>query len=204
MSGTDDLRIVVFEPNPDVQTAKLDGKVLQFPNNFRPAKRYLYFAFVASLLRRQRHEVPGWWRNRFDSILQEVWATPGECLRRSTVLTLAHRIGHMLPEEASAFVGVKYRLAGATTNDHPDPTFEDKRDQLVSDSLQLSPGIVCRDNDRDNADADLADSGEEDPFMELTNKFARSGAGSDREVEDEDDGRDDDGEDDDEVEDEDE
>ena len=40
--------------------------------------------------------------------------------------------------------------------------------------------------------------------MELMNKFARLGAGSDSEVADEDDGRDDDGEDDDDVEDEDE
>ncbi len=140
--GTNDLKIVAFDRDPDDEMKPLHGKVLRFQNDFRPAKRYLYFAFVSSVLRRQRHEAPGWWRDRFDFGLQEDWA-----IRHSTLLTLAHRIGHMLPEEALALVGVKDRLAGAT-HDHPDPNFEDTRNRLVSDSVQLVPGIARREIQR--------------------------------------------------------
>ncbi len=52
--------------------AKIDGKVLILRNGFRPAKRYLYFAFASTLLRRQRHNVEGWWHEFADYATKEI------------------------------------------------------------------------------------------------------------------------------------
>lgn len=84
----------------------LDGRLLTFPPNveFRPGKRYLYFNFCVNVLRRQRHEVQGWWRDRIDYRGQRIWATPGYYLRKSTLTTLAHRIGHVDPSETPLLV----------------------------------------------------------------------------------------------------
>ncbi|KAL7918439.1 hypothetical protein ACQKWADRAFT_323783 [Trichoderma austrokoningii] len=72
---------------------ELHGRSLQFLNDFRP---------------RQRHDVPGWWRDYHISGSTEnkmVWATPGSYLRTSTLRKLAHQIGHLTEEEAAAFAG---------------------------------------------------------------------------------------------------
>ena len=50
--------------NQSPQGKALHGRKLTFRNDHRPALRYLYFAFAINILRRQRHEVPGWWRDR--------------------------------------------------------------------------------------------------------------------------------------------
>lgn len=82
---------------------ELHGRSLQFQNDFRPAARYLYFAFCMSLLRRQRHDVPGWWRDYLIYGVGKVWATPGSYLRSSTLRKIAHQVGHLTEEEASIF-----------------------------------------------------------------------------------------------------
>ncbi|EHK42591.1 hypothetical protein TRIATDRAFT_86533 [Trichoderma atroviride IMI 206040] len=82
---------------------ELHGRSLQFRNNFRPSSRYLYFAFCMSILRRQRHEVPGWWRDRLVDGLGKVWATPGTYLRTLTLRSIAHQVGHLTKEEAAVF-----------------------------------------------------------------------------------------------------
>lgn len=131
VAGTNDFKIVTFDTE-DKRAMAFDGKTLQFPNNFRPAKRYLYFAYVCSLLRRQRHEVPRWWKGRHKHGLQEMWATPGDYLRRSTLSALARRIGHLPPNEAAALF---FNEKG------PLETGNDERDELVSASAQLSPYV---------------------------------------------------------------
>ncbi|KAK1252230.1 hypothetical protein MKX08_003417 [Trichoderma sp. CBMAI-0020] len=82
---------------------ELHGRSLQFRNDFRPSSRYLYFAYCMSLLRRQRHEVPGWWRDFHADGVGKVWATPGTYLRTSTLRRLAHQVGHMTEEEVAEF-----------------------------------------------------------------------------------------------------
>ena len=58
----------------------LHGRTLEFQNDFRPSMRSLYVSFRISILRRQRHEVPGWWKDRVSLAPQKVWASPGEYL----------------------------------------------------------------------------------------------------------------------------
>lgn len=83
---------------------ELHGRSLQFRNDFRPAARYLYFAFCLNILRRQRHEVPGWWRDYLvDGTRKEIWARPGTYLRTSTLRKLAQITGHLTEEEAAIF-----------------------------------------------------------------------------------------------------
>lgn len=82
---------------------ELHGRSLQFRNHFRPSSRYLYFTFCMSILRRQRHEVPGWWRDYLANDPGMAWATPGSYLRTSTLCRIAHQVGHLTKEDAAVF-----------------------------------------------------------------------------------------------------
>ncbi|PON29033.1 hypothetical protein TGAM01_v202141 [Trichoderma gamsii] len=82
---------------------ELHGRSLQFRNSFRPSCRYLYFAFCMSILRRQRHEVPGWWRSCVVDGPGEAWATLGIYFHTSTLRIISHRVGHLTKEEAAVF-----------------------------------------------------------------------------------------------------
>lgn len=92
---------------PGLPTGKdLHGRVLKFQNDKRPALRYLYFAFAINILRRQRHEVPGWWKDRMDyGQGNTTWASPGAYLKSSMLRKLARRIGHVYEEDQSLFWG---------------------------------------------------------------------------------------------------
>ncbi|KAK3359512.1 hypothetical protein B0T25DRAFT_418189, partial [Lasiosphaeria hispida] len=99
-------KVALLDPAiDDVILQQVHGKVLTFPNDFRPAKQYLYFAHVVTILRRQRFECTGWWRYVPPGI-QDVWATPGEYLRKSALVVLARRAGHMAYQEATELLGV--------------------------------------------------------------------------------------------------
>ncbi|KAH8683716.1 hypothetical protein BGZ61DRAFT_550647 [Ilyonectria robusta] len=105
--GTTKIRVVVFsalDPNPTGTAKQLHGKELSFRNDFRPSNRYLYYHYAISLLRRQRHAAPGWWRTFGLYGRHTTWATPGQFLRQSSMLTLARDIGHLPPEEANFFM----------------------------------------------------------------------------------------------------
>ena len=97
----------------------LHGRTLEFQNDFRPSMRYLYVSFCVSILRRQRHEVPGWWKDRVSLAPQKVWASPGEYLRTSTIYKLARRIGHLGPDDAEDL------SASSLIGDSPQPTTEE-------------------------------------------------------------------------------
>ncbi|KAI1132799.1 hypothetical protein F5Y10DRAFT_230149 [Nemania abortiva] len=64
---------------------RLHKRELSFANSFRPSKQYLYFASCINILRRQRLEVPGWWKDSFLVGNKEIWASKGPYLRRSTI-----------------------------------------------------------------------------------------------------------------------
>jgi hypothetical protein len=74
---------------------------LQFRNTNRPARRYLYFHFVLTMLRRDRYEPPGWAENTMTLVSGIIWATPGEYLRRSMLKRLAGLIGDIDPNDSS-------------------------------------------------------------------------------------------------------
>ncbi|CRG90141.1 Pc12g04220 [Talaromyces islandicus] len=67
----------------------LDNKELTFLGHNRPAKRYLYFRFISSIIHAQK-------TSNMDILgrleVKEFWASPGEYLRRSTLVTMARQI----------------------------------------------------------------------------------------------------------------
>jgi hypothetical protein len=81
----------------------LHGRRLKFLNSHRPARRYLHFAFAMAILRRQRHEAPGWWKDRLLFADTGCFATAGECIRETTLRRLAVNFGHMDGDEAAGF-----------------------------------------------------------------------------------------------------
>ncbi|KAK3362481.1 hypothetical protein B0T25DRAFT_524426, partial [Lasiosphaeria hispida] len=133
----------------------IHGKALMFQADFRPARRYLYFAHIVTILRRQRYESTGWWKDMPPGI-PEVWATPGEYLRKSALMVLARRVGHMAPKDAAELLGVSDDVG----NEGPS-----RRARLFSDIISLSPG-------RGRELVTL--EGSEDPFVSpgLSNPFS--------------------------------
>ncbi|KAF4867879.1 hypothetical protein CGCSCA1_v012953 [Colletotrichum siamense] len=83
----------------------LDGLELQFKTNLRPLKRYLYFKFVMTMLRRQRGEAPGAAQDRYKAgdIAKKLWMTPGGYLKDSTLYALSRQAGVMEDEKAIEF-----------------------------------------------------------------------------------------------------
>lgn len=76
----------------------INNKELSFLGDNRPAKRYLYFRFISSIIHAQR-------TGNVDLLsrleVKEFWASPGEYLRRSTLVTMARQIsGFELPPAA--------------------------------------------------------------------------------------------------------
>ncbi|KAH9995700.1 hypothetical protein F4779DRAFT_636598 [Xylariaceae sp. FL0662B] len=124
----------------------LDGRRLRFRNGFRPKKRYMYAAWCLNIFRRQRCEVEGWWKDK-GLIEREMWASPGECIRRSTLVTLAHQVGHLSEDEAK-------RMAG-TFEPIVDNQQSDVKDGVVSASVLKSTGGPERENE-------LVSQGDED------------------------------------------
>jgi len=65
---SEQLEVVVLDEEERTNTSSrlypfgssLHHQRLTFRSDFRPAKRYLYFAFAMNILRRQRQDVPGW------------------------------------------------------------------------------------------------------------------------------------------------
>ncbi|KAI0190842.1 hypothetical protein F4808DRAFT_444248 [Astrocystis sublimbata] len=68
----EDLEVVVLDDTERTKTydsrfpkgANLHLRKLKFLTDHRPAMRYLYFSFAMNVLRQQRHEVDGWWKDR--------------------------------------------------------------------------------------------------------------------------------------------
>jgi hypothetical protein len=82
----------------------LHGRRLQFPNEFRPSMRYLYLSCCTNILRRQRHNIKGWTRDRLGPLMpRKNWASPGDYLRTSTLQKLARLVGHVTGNEANEF-----------------------------------------------------------------------------------------------------
>ena len=55
----------------------LDGRELEWKNDNRPARRFLYYHFVTTLLRYARYETPGWAEKRITLSKGKLWATQG-------------------------------------------------------------------------------------------------------------------------------
>ncbi|KZM27331.1 uncharacterized protein EKO05_0009421 [Ascochyta rabiei] len=77
-----------------VITSLLDGRILEFKNKNRPKKRYLYFVAIINLMRRRRCLAPGWNEDK-KALGTEVWTSPGEYLRESTMRCIMRFVGLM-------------------------------------------------------------------------------------------------------------
>lgn len=78
-------------------------------NDKRPARRYLYYHYITTILRYVRFEKHGWAEKRLTVPNGSLWATPGPYLRRSMLKVLAESIGDCEPssvlEAAGTFEG---------------------------------------------------------------------------------------------------
>ena len=66
---------------------ELDEKVLQFQNDNRPARRYLYFKYLMTYLMNQETGNTSWTQKYPHK--GTMWCTPGPYLRKSMLVTLA-------------------------------------------------------------------------------------------------------------------
>lgn len=66
----------------------LDGRQLEFLNDFRPACRYLYFKYcITYMYWKQKGDTE--WVTSLEGLRGYIWATPGAYLRRSMLISLA-------------------------------------------------------------------------------------------------------------------
>ncbi|CAH0054876.1 unnamed protein product [Clonostachys solani] len=125
----------------------LQNLKLEFKNDFRPAARYLYFAYCMSILRRQRHDIPGWWKDLLNAETNSIWASPGDYMRTSTLRKLARRVGHLTEDEALAFSGESAAdIAGDNENQLADSVHSD----IAAQASMKSPIPSHRKNDSDD------------------------------------------------------
>ncbi|KAF2964520.1 hypothetical protein GQX73_g9067 [Xylaria multiplex] len=105
------------DPTDPFPTGKaLHGRTLQFLTDYRPSMRYLYFAFVINILRRQRFEVDGWWKDRLEYTDILFFPNPGKWIRETTLRKLAVRIGHLPIDDAGKFAITTCR---GSQSEHP-------------------------------------------------------------------------------------
>ncbi|KAI8260205.1 hypothetical protein K4K58_002109 [Colletotrichum sp. SAR11_239] len=90
--------------------AKLNGRRLVFNNDFRPSRRYLYFKYVTTILRRERFKVPRAVhdRSKIGAEARKLWASPGSYLERSTLFRLSRQLGWLTEDEAMQFWQVPF------------------------------------------------------------------------------------------------
>ncbi|KAI4134399.1 MAG: hypothetical protein LQ347_001557 [Umbilicaria vellea] len=92
-------RNTVFSAGPHTFN-DIDGVELEFKNNNRPGRRYLYYHYCVSILRAVRFQTPGWADAKVKASTGQVWATWGPYLRKSLLLKLGEVLGDTkLPEE---------------------------------------------------------------------------------------------------------
>jgi hypothetical protein len=90
-----------FQKANAAQTWDYDGKELEFLNDQRPSRRFLYFHYILCIYRAMQERTKGWQTARDESKTRKLWATPGPYLRMSILRKLAEVIGDgvELPEE---------------------------------------------------------------------------------------------------------
>ncbi len=97
----------------------LDNTELEFQNDKRPARRYLYYHYITTILRHARYEKHGWAERRLTVPHGTIWATPGPYLRKSMLKVLAASIGDCEPSRALE--------AGGTFEGQDDKSEEEER-----------------------------------------------------------------------------
>ncbi|KAI4625109.1 uncharacterized protein J4E87_004955 [Alternaria ethzedia] len=75
-----------------VAYTQLDGRILEFANDNRPKKMYLWYRAVMNIAVRHRLQAPGW-EGDVEALGQNSWCAPGESLRRSTMTAILKHVG---------------------------------------------------------------------------------------------------------------
>ncbi|KAI9716909.1 MAG: hypothetical protein M1812_005058 [Candelaria pacifica] len=109
----------------------LDGSELEFKNDRRPGKRYLYYHYISTILRYVRYEKPDWAQYRVEIPSGKLWATPGPYIRRSILKKLANAIGDTELDEG---------LTQSTTFEGHDNKSEAEED-VISNEVYLSKEV---------------------------------------------------------------
>ncbi|ERS96144.1 hypothetical protein HMPREF1624_07680 [Sporothrix schenckii ATCC 58251] len=136
----------------------LHRRPLKFLNGFRPARKYLYFKAIVSLLRRQRAEIDECWANldNLPPVAKSYWGSPGKYLRNSILYVFAREYGILTAADAKLFWGVDAAdvMAGLSIDDK-------KTAQALA--TQATAAVFAREdeekesNDDDNDDDDADD-----------------------------------------------
>ncbi|KAI4660375.1 uncharacterized protein J4E78_005078 [Alternaria triticimaculans] len=87
-NGDGDLRYRTWP----VAHTQLDGRILEFANDNRPKKMYLWYRAVLNIAVRHRLQAPGW-EGEIEALGQNSWCAPGESLRRSTMAAILKHVG---------------------------------------------------------------------------------------------------------------
>lgn len=141
--------------NPELTWVDLHDKKVEFRTAFRPRARYLYSAFVRSMLRLAWRAPKG--QNPSDKKLgRQYWGTKGKWIKRSFLLSIAEELGDTTDEDSL--------LEAAADTDTDD---ENKRNDLAILLLAAQIGSEPRksdwmDGDEESDAEEESDQGEEE------------------------------------------
>ncbi|OAA66940.1 hypothetical protein SPI_01516 [Niveomyces insectorum RCEF 264] len=139
---------------------ELHGRRLKFKNDFRPSKRYLYFKFVISVLRKRRAEVPGYLEDLqiLPSPSKTLWASPGPYLKKSILFKFSTQLGCLSEDEAGRFWGIDKASVEAL------PVKSD--DTATTLATLASVAISGRADDEGNEEDETSDDGSEEDDLD--------------------------------------
>ena len=155
--------IVASYPSPPYRWKDLDGTTLEFLNDNRPARRFLYFKYVMACMR-AKELGNGKWIACHPS-QGTMWCTPGLYLRRSMLTSLARQVSdHFLPE--ALYMDNTFDHADGGPNKTPD------QEKVLAMSLglkledekaetKISPAEEYEDNEDDDDDDDDYDDNDD-------------------------------------------
>jgi len=109
-----------------VAPTQLDGRILEFANDNRPKKMYLWYRALLNIAVRHRLQAPGWVED-IEALGQNSWCAPGESLRRSTMHAILKRVGFIDDPEPILMLGST--LKG--------PSDEGTNDRLIADRVAM-------------------------------------------------------------------
>ncbi|TID00138.1 hypothetical protein CH35J_005798 [Colletotrichum higginsianum] len=122
------------------QVVQLNNCILKFynKNTERPSRRYLYFKYVTTILRRERFNVRRATGDRqlIQAAARGLWASPGTYLQKSTLYKLSRQLGCLTEEEANRFWSLQAAPMKLSC-DEEDVT--ESQSLMTSASLKLTP-----------------------------------------------------------------
>ena len=127
---------------------ELDGKRVNFRNDFRPRARYLYFVYCTVMLQRAWSETEDW-RKSGNILTNELgkpwWATRGRYMKQNMIRAFVREIGH---ESESLFMGAADK----------DKSTQVDQTAFTAALIQVQAGLSLRGGSGDCSDDECWDS----------------------------------------------